>query len=119
MTNGKIQDKTNQPPMIRTGRVQMGIQRTIQTEKFQSLVMSINIDEQVQWETLDEWFQKQRNWESILIRRYKEMHDGILGELGHSEKRAFIKDSKDGREDKSAEATARGLAQLDDLETLE
>ncbi len=116
MSNGKIQYKINQPPMIRTGRVQMGIQRTIQTEKFQSLVMSINIDEEVQWETLEEWFQKQRNWESILIRRYKEMHDGILGELGHSEKRAFIKDS---RAEKSAAATAQGLAQLDDLETLE
>lgn len=114
MTNGKIQDKISQPSTTRSGRVQMFIHRTIQTEKYQSLVMGVHVDEQIQWTTLEDWFQKQKNWETVLIRRYKEMHDNVLEELGHSEKRAFIKDGPD-----NTAGTEKGLAELDDLETLE
>lgn len=118
MTNGKVQTKTSNPkvspPTVRTGHVKMGIVRTIQTEKYQSLVMHCHIEEEIEWSTLDDWFQKQQNWESILIRRYKEMHDNILKELNFSEKRAYF---NDGLENKVN--TEKGLAELDELDDLE
>ena len=114
--SNEVQPKVNNT-ITRKGHVNMSIKRTIQTSRYHSLVMSCQVDEEIQWTSLDDWFQKQRNWESILIRRYKEMHDNILKELNMSEKQAYFNDSSENKVNKVN--VEKGLSQLDNLKTLE
>jgi len=110
MSNGEIQPNTTRS---RKGRVRIGIEREIQTSKFHQLVITCNIDEEIEWTSLEDWYQKRRNWDAILIRKYKEMRDQIMEELGFEEKVAYIKSS-----DQNAVNADKTLGELDDLEEL-
>jgi hypothetical protein len=97
------------------GRVQMGLQRTLSTEKYQSLVMHYDIDEEIEWRTLEEREQKVMNWQRVVVNEFKKILDNSLEELKLSHKRAYFVDhtDKDLRPDPSD-----GIDSLDDLGSL-
>ena len=116
MTNGKLQtdiEPSNKPR--RKGRIQMGLQRTLSTEKYQSIVIHYDIDEEIDWQTLSEREKKVMNWETVMSREFKQIHDRVLDELNLSHKKAYFVDhtEKDDRPE-----PGKGLDDLDNLDTL-
>ena len=97
------------------GRVQLGIQRTLSTEKFQSIVIHYDIDEEIEWQTLSEREKKIMNWQTVVTNEFKQIHDRVLEELKLRHKRAYFVDhtDKDLRPDLSD-----GIDALDDLGSL-
>jgi len=109
MSNGKVQPQDDN---IRTSRIKMGIQRTLNTAKFESIVIHYEIDEEITWADTETRERKVHNWETVLLSEYKHCHDRILEELDLSHKKAYF---KDGLENKKTESNAQSL---DDLEAI-
>lgn len=117
MDNGELYADKNQPAKTsRKGRIRLGLQRTLSTEKFQSIVVHYELDEEIEWLTPSEREKKVMNWETILTREFKQIHDRVLDELKLSHKKAYFVDhlDKDTRPD-----SGEGLSQLEDLDSLD
>jgi hypothetical protein len=100
VSNGEISPSTtpaisNAPSElpVRKTRIRKGLQRTLNTEKYQTLVIINEIEEIISWRTLDERAKKIKNWETLLLKDFKEFHDRALGELKLEHKQAYFKDS--------------------------
>lgn len=93
MSNGEVQP--------RKSIIKKGIQRTISTAKFETLVIYDEIEETIEWKTLEERDSKARNWETYLINHFKTTQDQVLEELKLGSKQAYFKDNleKDYRPD--------------------
>lgn len=115
----------------RISRVRKTISRTVQTAPYESLVIEDGIDEAVEWSSLAEYDKKNKNWETILIQRYKGFYDKVCTELGLSHKVAFFKNPSEEtkvkyqkvREDSNKNPNSNvspslNLDDLDDLDTL-
>lgn len=113
MGNGEIQpEKTNQNSP-RKSRIHKGIQRTLNTAKFESIVIQDFIEEDIEWSSLEERDRKVQNWETLLVNRFKQFHDQVMRELGLEHKVAYFKDNEtDYRPEPGA------YAELDSLDTL-
>lgn len=92
MPNGEVQPKPQDLPVRKT-RIKKGLHRTLNTEKYQQLVIVDEIEEELEWKTLEEREKKIRNWETILCKNFKIFHDQALDELGLQHKKAYFKDS--------------------------
>ncbi len=117
MTNDKLQPNViDNSKTSRKGRVKLGLQRTLSTEKFQSIVIHYELDEEIEWSTPSEREKKLLNWETILTREFKQIHDRVLDELKLTHKKAYFVDhlEKDDRPEPSD-----GLDGLDDLDSLD
>jgi len=117
MTNGELQPhETADDKPTRKGRIKLGLQRTLSTEKFQSVVIHYELDEEIEWTTPSEREKKVMNWETILTREFKQVHDRVLSELDLSHKKAYFVDhlEKDTRPE-----PGQGLDGLDDLDSLD
>ena len=117
MGNGKIQpNETDNGKNARKGRIKLGLQRTLSTEKYQSIVIHYELDEEIEWTSPSEREKKVMNWETILTREFKQIHDRVLGELDLSHKKAYFVDhlEKDSRPE-----PGEGLDVLDDLDSLD
>lgn len=106
-------EKKNLP--IRKSRIHKGLHRELNTEKFQQLTIIEEIDEEIEWRTLQEREQKIKNWETLLFKNFKEFHDRALDELGLQHKKAFFKDKPNACSTPTPEAT-NDLDSLDSLE---
>ncbi len=117
MSNGEIQPQkhTDSKPN-RKGRLQMGLQRTLSTEKFQTIVIHYELDEEIEWNTLTERETKVMNWQTVLTREFKEIHDRVLGELGLERKQAYCKNSADKYQ--VVPGDVGSIENLDDLDEL-
>jgi len=95
MTNDKVQPEqvTDEKP-IRKSRIHKGIQRTLNTAKFESVVVQDYIEEDIEWRTLEERDRKISNWETLLLTRFKQFHDQVMKELGLEHKVAYFKDAE-------------------------
>ena len=94
MSNGKIQPNSDEPTKnLRKSRIHKGIDRTLNTAKFESLVIHDYIDEEIEWSDLKERDSKIDKWETILITRFKQFHDRVMEELGLEHKVAYFKDN--------------------------
>lgn len=117
MSNGEIQpDKNKKDLPIRKSRIRKAIERTLSTAKYEGIVIREEIEEDIEWQTLEEWNKKQNNWTIMLIKRFKETHDQVLQELSLEHKKAFFKDyiaEKDNRPEPGEPSP------LDDLDTLD
>jgi hypothetical protein len=91
------------PEQKRQSKIRKMIQRTISTAKFEGIVIADEIEETIEWSTLEERQEKIKNWEAILIDEFRQSHDHILEELGLSQKKAYFKNNldKDYRPDPS------------------
>ncbi len=107
-------EKSKTSPVIRKSRIRKGIQRTLSTAKYESIVIHDEIDEEIEWTTLEERDKKIKNWTTIHIKNFKQTHDRVLEDLKLSHKRAYFKNNledKDNRPEPGSE--------LDDLENLD
>ncbi|KKN30384.1 hypothetical protein LCGC14_0834570 [marine sediment metagenome] len=109
MGNGELQPEGVTP---RKSRIQMGIQRTLSTAQYETLVIHYDIDEEITWTTPTERSKKVRNWETVLLQEFKGAHDRIMEELNLSHKKAYFKAPPPSK--KSLDP----LDCLDDLDTL-
>lgn len=107
----------------RRSRINRGIKRTLSTAQYETLVIEIGFEEEIEWSTPSERQKKIDNWNTLLIKDFKESSDRILKELGITHKKAYFKDptpetmekyKKQAQED----ALARGL-DLEDLDSLD
>jgi hypothetical protein len=113
MDNGKVQP--NQKPS-RKGRIQMGIHRTLSTERFQTIVIHYEIDEEIEWQTLTERENKVMNWQTVLTREFKDIHDRVLEELKLIHKKAYFKDMTEKNQAESYDMGS--ITNLDELDAL-
>lgn len=84
------QESTEKP--LRKSRIRKGLHRTLNTEKYQTLVIIDEIEEEIEWRTIEERDKKIRNWETLLLREFKQSHDRILSELNLVHKKAYFVD---------------------------
>ncbi len=121
MSNDELQtkktDSKKQPP-IRKSRIRRGLHRQLNTEKYQQLLIIHEIEEEIEWKTLQERDQKIKNWETLHLKDYKQYHDRVLDELGLEHKKAFFKDSPNTCGTPTPEST-NDLDSLDSLDSLE
>lgn len=98
MQTEKTTDVDHIPEVIKTkkrqGRIRMGIQRTLSTARFETIVIHHEIDEEIAWDDPTERSKKVMNWEAVLTEEFKQIHDKVLEELELSHKRAYFKDNR-------------------------
>ena len=101
--------------IVRKSRIKKGIERTINTAKYESIVIHSFIDEEIEWSTITERQRKTNDWLTVLITEFKRDYDRIMEELGMEEKKAFF---KNGVEEKDYRPAAGVETELDNLDTL-
>lgn len=74
----------------RKSTIKFGIARTLNTAKYESIVITHEVNEEITWKTIEERQSKVKNWETVFVNEYKESHDRILQELGLSHKKAYF-----------------------------
>lgn len=105
---------------IRKSLVNRAIKRTIQTAQYESLVIEVGIEEEIEWTTLSERQKKIDNWTTLLLQDFKQSSDRIITDLGFTHKKAYFNNPSEETKEKFksiADAQERGL-DLDDLDTL-
>lgn len=105
---------------IRKSLVSRAIKRTIQTAQYESLVIEVGIEEEIEWTTLSERQKKIDNWTTLLLQDFKQSSDRIITDLGFTHKKAYFNNPSEETKEKFksvADAQERGL-DLDDLDTL-
>lgn len=116
MSNGEVQPGQNTKDLpVRKTRIKKGLQRTLNTEKYQTLVIHDEIEEEFEWTTLAEREKKIRNWEALLLKNFKVFHDQALDELGLEHKKAYFKDGG-GTVGTPSPQSVNDLDSLDSLE---
>lgn len=114
MTNDRIHpDQDEERPPIRKSRIHKGIQRTLNTAKFESIVIQDYIEEDIEWRSLEERERKITNWETLLLARFKQFHDQVMKELGLDHKVAYFKDNEPDHRSEPGVSN-----ELDDLDPL-
>ncbi len=107
----------------RKSKIIRGIKRTLSTAQFETLVIEIGFEEEIEWTTPSERQKKIDNWNTLLIKDFKQSSDRILQELGITHKKAYFKNPSVETMQKykvqaKEDAVARGL-ELDDLDSLD
>lgn len=116
MSNGELQpDKRSEDLPVRKTRIRKGLERTLNTERYQQLVIRDEIEEEFEWKTLTEREKKIRNWETLLLKNFKKFHDQALDELGLEHKKAYFKENKNT----VSGSVPKGVNDLDSLDSLE
>lgn len=118
MGNGKVQTETA-PVETRKGRIRMGVQRTLSTAKFESIVIHYEIDEEISWSSLAERQKKVKNWETVLLQEFQSSHDRILEELKLSHKKAYFVNHLDNKDYRPEPGKPGDFDDLDELDPLE
>lgn len=70
--------------------VRLGIQRTLNTAKYESIVITREQEEEIYWQTAEEKEKKTKEFEVEFVNKYKEGHDEVLKELKLSHKMAYF-----------------------------
>lgn len=113
MGNGEVQP--DQKP-TRISKIRKGIQRTLSTAKYESIVIYDEIEETIEWTSLSERDRKIRNWDTLLIKSFKQTHDDVLQELNLSHKQAYFKNNLEEKDYRSEAGQPSELDGLDELE---
>ena len=103
MVNDELCPHLDGDKKVRRSKIRKSIQRTVQTAKFESIVICDEFEEEIEWTSLEERQKKIINWESLLIQGFKRSFDNILQELGLSHKKAYFKNGIDDKDDKSSD----------------
>ena len=107
----------------RKSRITRGIKRTLSTAQYETLVIEIGFEEEIEWSSPSERQKKIDNWNTLLIKDFQQSSDRILQELGITHKKAYFKNPTPETMDKykvqaKEDAVHRGL-DLDDLDSLD
>lgn len=115
--NEEIQELPATPKAnVRKSIIRKGIQRTVSTAKYESIVIHDEIEEEIEWSTLPERDKKIKNWETILVSNFKTLFDRVLTELSLAPKKAYFKNAV---EEKDYRPEVGSSHELDDLDPLE
>jgi hypothetical protein len=77
----------------RKSTISVGLKRTLSTAQFETLVIEMSTEEAIEWQNIEEWQTKFRNWQTIFVNEFKQAHDRILDELQLTHKKAYFKNS--------------------------
>jgi len=77
----------------RKSRIRKSICRTIQTAKFESLVVEVSFDEDVEWTNTQERQRKSENIMKLLLKDFENSMQMAKEQLGLVENVAFVKDN--------------------------
>lgn len=107
---------------IRKSKISRGLKRTLKTAEYESLVIEVGFEEEIEWTTPSERQKKVDNWNTLLINDFKKSSDRILQELGITHKKAYFKNPTPEtveryKEQAKEDFSSRGL-DLDDLDSL-
>jgi len=97
----------------RVSKINKGIQRTLTTAKYESIVIFSHIEEEIEWTDIEERERKSRNWDTFLIEDFKQTHDSVLEELGLCEKKAYFRNALDTDDRPEPETSLENLDSLD------
>lgn len=101
---------------VRHSKIRKGIQRTLNTAKFEQIVIYDEIEEVIEWTTPQERQKKINNWDTVLVKQFKKTHDEILAELNLSHKQAYFVNNLEKHEPKIDLIVSQELNNLDELE---
>lgn len=101
----------------RKSRFTKGIERTLNTAKYESIVIKEEISEEIEWATMEERDKKLHNWTVVLINSFKETQNEVLQELGLENKKAFFKNLSD-KDNRPEPGELESLDTLDDIGSL-
>jgi len=104
--------------------IRRDIKRTLSTAQYETLVIEVGIEEEIEWNNLEERHTKINNWNTLLIQDFKESSDRILEELGITHKKAYFKNPTEETKAKyqkpaQAQAKKEDTFNLDDLDSLD
>lgn len=118
VAHSKVVDSDSKPAPRRSV-ISRGIKRTLQTAQFESLVIEIGFEEEIEWNDLKERQKKIDNWNTVLLHEFKQSSERILKELGLTHKKAWFKDpSPETIEKYKHIKESQESMDLDDLDTL-
>lgn len=110
----------------RKSRIIRSIKRTLSTGQFETLVIEIGFEEEIEWTTPSERQKKIDNWTGLLIKDFQQSSDRILQDLGITHKKAYFKnptpetiEKYKPQAKKDAQSRGMDLDDLDDLDTLD
>ena len=106
---------------MRKSVIHRGIKRTLSTAQYETLVIEIGFEEEIEWATLKDRQSKIDNWTTLLLQDFKQASDRILSELGITHKKAYFKNPSEetqAKYQKQAQAQA-SVEDLDDLDSLD
>lgn len=124
LPNTAIVNETGVEPIApkRTSHITIGLKRTLSTAQFETLVIELATEEDIEWTTPVERQTKLRNWHKLFVDEFKQAHDRILDELQLSHKKAYFKNATEetikryrGAANNDSEASREDLNDLDIL----
>jgi len=83
----------------RKSRIRKKIGRKIQTKEYESLDVSVEIEEEIEWENLEERHEKTNGVSRILIKDYKNTMTQVLKDLQLSQNKATVTSDSDKASD--------------------
>lgn len=108
MSNDKVQP-------VRKSKIRKSIQRTLSTAKYESIVIHDEIEEEIEWQTLEERQAKITNWDTVLLQSFKKTHDRVLEELALAHKKAYFKNALEEKDHRLEPGSTHELDGLDVL----
>ena len=109
-------------PSKRKSHITIGLKRTLNTAQFETLVIELATEEDIEWSTPEERSTKLRNWQKLFVEEFKEAHERILDELKLAHKKAYFKSTTAEtakRYQQGAQETVNDAGPLDDLNDLD
>lgn len=104
-----VSEQNKQP---RRSKIVRGIKRTLSTAQFETLVIEIGFEEEIEWTSLSERQQKIDNWNTVLLADFKQTSDRLLNELGLNHKKAYFKNPTEETVQKYAGFAAQEAKEL-------
>lgn len=106
--------------------ISRSIKRTWRTAQYESLVLDVAIEEEIEWTTLTERQKKIDNWTTVLLQDFKQSSARIINELGITNVVAYFDKPNSSTIDKFGDKKVAGFEapalnknlDLDDLDTI-
>lgn len=118
--NGKVYPMSDEKKM-RKSIIHRHLKRTLSTAQYETLVIEIGFEEEIEWKSLQERQKKLDNWNTLLLQDFKQSSDRILEELGITHKKAYFKNPTEetkAKYQKPAQEQTK-VENLDELDSLD
>jgi len=115
--NGKVCPMSDEKKM-RKSTIHRHLKRTLSTAPYETLVIEIGFEEEIEWKSLQERQKKVDNWNTLLIQDFKQSSDRILTELGITHKKAYFNNPSEETQAKY-QKQAKEQAKVEDLDSLD
>ena len=86
-------------PEKRKTKVRKEITRNVQTKAFESLKITVNVEEEIEWETLEEKEKKHDKVTDMVIKDFNQTYEKVMKELELRNKPAVVETSNPPKEE--------------------